>query len=353
MQKQSSSLRVANTLTLLKMPQNDILVVNVLKQKQYSLLKSSIEKCRIKTAEELLDDVKDVSSNDYSLIKGYFEDHNFEEFKRLFLSSYDESKLDDVLLNECDVLCSDYIEPSIHFEKGPFKDICLKLLNKILPMKICPIYRLKTVTAQTSYQRTSSVSNVDSDSLSNERVPSYHRIGKEIWYPAYEGFGEGIFITCETDPIDFFNLTEIYDVWQSEIHAIKAGKRKDLKNPTFVWWHTLSHAIINSLSLYCGYNSSALKERVYVHPQGGILIYNTSPGDDSGMGGLVDITNDFQPVLDNAIENILNCSNDPLCIEEIIQPGRVNGSACHNCLLISETSCEHRNMLLDRHFFTD
>lgn len=137
------------------------------------------------------------------------------------------------------------------------------------------------------------------------------------------------------------------------INNINKGFRPDIDNPVFVWWHTLSHAIINSLSLYCGYNSNSLKERVYIHPNGGILIYNTSPGEDCGMGGLSEVVNIFDVVLENALDNIISCSNDPLCIEENIEMGKVNGAACHNCLLISETSCEHRNMLLDRHFFIE
>ena len=56
-------------------------------------------------------------------------------------------------------------------------------------------------------------------------------------------------------------------------------------------------------------------------------------------------------VLKNAINTLLVCSNDPLCSSVEIKDGGVNGSACHNCLLVSETSCEHQNSLLDRNFF--
>ena len=42
---------------------------------------------------------------------------------------------------------------------------------------------------------------------------------------------------------------------------------------------------------------------------------------------------------------------DPANYNEEIGNNKVNGAACHNCLLISETSCEHRNTLLDRHLF--
>jgi len=45
------------------------------------------------------------------------------------------------------------------------------------------------------------------------------------------------------------------------------------------------------------------------------------------------------------------CSNDPVCAfhapsQHDQQP--LLGSACHGCLLISETSCEQRNDFLDR-----
>ena len=94
------------------------------------------------------------------------------------------------------------------------------------------------------------------------------------------------------------------------------------------------------------------KERIYINgDNAGILIYNTSPGEDSGMGGLVETVNSFDIVLKNAMNTLLFCSNDPLCYNEEIGNNKVNGAACHNCLLISETSCEHRNTLLDRHLF--
>lgn len=43
------------------------------------------------------------------------------------------------------------------------------------------------------------------------------------------------------------------------------------------------------------------------------------------------------------------CSSDPVCIDSLGQ-GRdsMNLSACHACTLISETSCEEFNVLLDR-----
>jgi hypothetical protein len=50
------------------------------------------------------------------------------------------------------------------------------------------------------------------------------------------------------------------------------------------------------------------------------------------------------------------CSNDPVCAQH--NPANqheqrfLHGAACHGCLLISETSCEHHNEFLDRALVT-
>lgn len=46
------------------------------------------------------------------------------------------------------------------------------------------------------------------------------------------------------------------------------------------------------------------------------------------------------------------CSNDPVCAQHDPSSGHesrfLHGSACHGCLLISETCCEQQNDFLDR-----
>ena len=50
-----------------------------------------------------------------------------------------------------------------------------------------------------------------------------------------------------------------------------------------------------------------------------------------------------------ALEEATWCSADPLCGENRAQGfGSLNYAACHACTLISETSCEATNSLLDR-----
>ena len=50
-----------------------------------------------------------------------------------------------------------------------------------------------------------------------------------------------------------------------------------------------------------------------------------------------------------ALQKAQWCSSDPVCIETRGQgTDNSNLAACHGCLLVSETSCEEGNRLLDR-----
>jgi hypothetical protein len=104
-----------------------------------------------------------------------------------------------------------------------------------------------------------------------------------------------------------------------------------------------------------GYSSAAIRERVFIdvnetnaEENGGILLYTAQPGGDGTLGGLIALVPEFERVIRGALRNIDACSNDPLCGEEQFGYGKYNGAACYACSLISETSCEHRNMRLDR-----
>lgn len=62
-------------------------------------------------------------------------------------------------------------------------------------------------------------------------------------------------------------------------------------------------------------------------------------------------------LLGAAVEKMQVCSNDPICSDSTPQAhfdgSLVNGAACNACLLVPETSCEMRNMLLDRLMLSD
>lgn len=363
-QKQSSSLRLPYTRTLLKIPTFDESVFDLFNNSFFSFYLDIKNKEEL-TKEILKNDlINKLSIEEFWILEDFLEKNSisklFEEYHKVdqreasFTNAVDE-----------EFYAIKYVDDdTANFSRSDFIPYDLIGLNYEFPLEVSAIYKLTTVTAQLSYQRKPhSPENNNSDELEDDY--KFIPIGYEdenvdphkMWYPAYKGVGEGIFITSDENPFNYNdNLNKTIEKWNTcKINAL--SDRPETKNPLFVWWHTLSHAIIKSLSLSCGYSSASLHERVYLDEeteQGGILIYNTSPSDDSGMGGLVDLVFDeleFKKVLRNAMNTLLVCSNDPLCSSVTLKDGGFNGSACHNCLLVSETSCEHQNQLLDRNFF--
>jgi len=141
-----------------------------------------------------------------------------------------------------------------------------------------------------------------------------------------------------------------FNLW---LHEHEGSKRKYFGLP-FYMLHSLSHLLLTAISLECGYPPSSLRERVYAWQptsQYGILLYTGSPDAEGTLGGLVEAGKRIRSHLSRALETGRLCSNDPVCAfhapaQHDHQP--LLGSACHGCLLISETSCEQHNDFLDR-----
>ena len=124
--------------------------------------------------------------------------------------------------------------------------------------------------------------------------------------------------------------------------------------------HSLSHALMTEIALDCGYPASALKERIYALPPAapegplrcGLLIYTATAGTQGTLGGLVEVADRFSVVLHGALRRLEVCSSDPVCADHDpvthADDRATHGAACHGCLLIAETSCEARNLFLDR-----
>jgi hypothetical protein len=225
-------------------------------------------------------------------------------------------------------------------------------------IRITPVNRLRVVMVQTGYRRLDPLNPV---------VDRVFDDGQHSWYPGVELFGEGIFIdlnpdTQTTSPARHFPFYSAaasawFDVWldpDSFGRVMHPDEHYQL-HPVFVWWHTLAHRLMNALAVDSGYSAAAVRERVFVDVDdqtgeagGGILLYTSQPGGDGTLGGLVALVPEFERVLHRALDTIDTCSNDPLCGEERFAPGKYNGAACYACALVSETSCEHRNMQLDR-----
>ena len=199
------------------------------------------------------------------------------------------------------------------------------------------------------------------------------------WLPAIEQFGEGFFLQFAPDALDHWlsrpkvidrarQLLDGADAWitakRARGMAVNANTHKEKVRPEYIMAHSLAHALMTEVAIDCGYPASALKERIYLlarlpgQPiQCGILIYTATAGNQGTLGGLVEVTQRFSRVLKSALERERLCSGDPVCADH--DPARadddrmLHGAACHGCLLISETSCEARNVHLDRALLVD
>ena len=205
--------------------------------------------------------------------------------------------------------------------------------------RVTPVSRLRMVFVQKAYQRM--------DPQSGDEVSTAFTWSGQKWYPGVALFGEGIFLDLDGAPLSLTGprATE----WQRR-HDAAPGPEPRL-HPVHVWWHTLAHRLLQALAIDSGYSSAAIRERVYLThsagaTRGGLLLYTVQPGGDGTLGGLIALVPRFDQVLDAAMRDLATCSNDPLC-EQAPQLG-AEGAACYSCLLASETSCEHRNLGLDR-----
>lgn len=227
--------------------------------------------------------------------------------------------------------------------------------------RIVLVHRLREVIAQVGFTRfEAEMPDIDGELSLEVRRASLDVEPK--WVPAIENRGEGVFIS--------FSKTAI-DQWQQQ-PAVK-NRERDLLNGYIQWCrrrgitvdttkfpglpyimlHSLSHLLITTVSLECGYAASSIRERIYAGESGyGILLYTGTSGSEGTLGGLVQIGKRIEHHLAAAIEFGKLCSNDPVCAQHKPDDTQVerflHGAACHGCLLTAETSCERRNEFLDR-----
>jgi len=181
------------------------------------------------------------------------------------------------------------------------------------------------------------------------------------WFPAIENRGEGLFLQLNSQAVmNWLSRTAV----NQRLIALALGHKRwgeDRKSKRpfpggpYVLLHTLSHLLIQSLSMRCGYPASSIRERIYADTKAehfGILLYTGSPDAEGTLGGLVQQARHIEDHLAQALRMAALCSNDPVCAYHL--PGEslecrwLHGAACHGCALVAETSCEMRNDYLDR-----
>ncbi|MFJ5076098.1 DrmB family protein [Streptomyces sp. NPDC088553] len=183
------------------------------------------------------------------------------------------------------------------------------------------------------------------------------------WLPAMEVRGEGVFLRLDG--------TRLAEWGRSTAVAARAERMRTAHErliaqraadptrvpdspatPRMVLLHTLAHVLINEWSLDAGYPAGALRERLYADDDmAGILVYTATSDSAGSLGGLVaqGEPDRLADTIRGAVHRAEWCSSDPLCVEsEASGTGGANLAACHACVMLPETSCEHNNLLLDR-----
>ncbi|MET7813312.1 DUF1998 domain-containing protein [Streptomyces sp. NPDC005395] len=183
------------------------------------------------------------------------------------------------------------------------------------------------------------------------------------WLPAMEVQGEGVFLRLDESRLDTWEKAPAV---AARVERMRTAHQRVLEQraedpsqavespatPRMVLLHTLAHVLINEWSLEAGYPSASLRERLYAaDDMAGVLVYTATSDSAGSLGGLVA---QGEPVeLDRAVRSAIRraewCSSDPLCMEaEAAGSTGTNLAACHACVMLPETSCEHNNILLDR-----
>ncbi len=181
------------------------------------------------------------------------------------------------------------------------------------------------------------------------------------WFPAVENRGEGVFIQLRADAVKSWlgrrAVKQRLDALGSGHKRWTEARKSERLFPggPYVLLHTLSHLLIQSMAMRCGYPASSIRERIYADAQAerfGILLYTASPDAEGTLGGLVQQARHLEDHLTQALSMSALCSNDPICAQhapgESMEGRWLHGAACHGCALVAETSCEMRNDYLDR-----
>lgn len=225
---------------------------------------------------------------------------------------------------------------------------------------VVQLHRLREILALVGFTRFEAVTP-DTNGEYETDVERAHLALEPQWFPAVENRGEGIFIQFRESAVKAWSereaviaridgLIQGHDLWMAD----RKSKRPFPGGP-YVLLHTLSHLLIQSIAMRCGYPASSIRERIYADREGGpygILLYTGSPDAEGTLGGLVQQARHVEDHLLAALRMATLCSNDPICAQH--EPGAslekrwLHGAACHGCTLVAETSCEMRNDYLDR-----
>lgn len=363
MLRSQSSLRIPKLITVITIPPYDSNAYFILSDASIKILLAQ-KKPEEWERGELVKSLEAVHGNSPELIsrdqldriKEIADDELADAISRNSNSDEGQISVEDVMRSEFKALKNgaEYGAPPITSKGRTQFEMNLQSVREVSiasgTLRIAPVQRLRAIIVQQGYTRTST------DTSKASLVETYLRKDRAVWYPGIELLGEGLFLDFKDDHAISFGKE--HEQWLTKFSSDPQKNKKF--HPMFVWWHTFSHAIINMLSIDSGYSAASIRERVYFdcdadgeNPRGGVLLYTSQPSGDGTLGGLLAMADDFQRRIIHIRERMRNCSNDPLCSSGHPEQDRNNGSVCYACLMLSETSCENMNSMLDRNLMGD
>ncbi len=295
-----------------------------------------------------------------SIMKGLaLSDNEIQTVKSRFLKEPGDDKEEEMKFSEYDVFANQN-----RVDNEYLKTTTIALPESMVPYfeKICQVPLLCITKTQLNFFRIQSPVPTR-NAVGGIDYPEGQKLSK--WskdqitvYPAIQEYGEGLFFQFKEESLKQWDIQ--FNTDETIKNRYKNNETEDDNNMLsvilgkygnphrFYLLHTFAHSIIKELEFSCGYPSASLSERIYFSDRMcGVLIY-TAEGSEGSMGGLVWQGKDtlIERTIKRAMDRARHCSSDPICWEH--DKETMNLAACFSCEMISETSCEFRNMGLDR-----
>ena len=288
----------------------------------------------------------------------YFSEYPRDEFDVALAKRLDDIKeFTEIKRMEYDAI-THHDDPVYRCNKKHFKAEEDPLPQYLTPYfsRIIRITRLREVKVLLGFTR---VDAPDPDADEQPNIVYLNKGSKgERWLPAVDINGEGVFIEFNQDSLKTWlsnekvsALSKAYESGYKAYCDSREWKVTALRNAVYTLIHTFSHLLIKQMSMESGYSSTAIRERIYFGDKmAGVLLYTGSPDKEGSLGGLVELgaIEHMIPIMRNAFQEALLCTNDPECLHNQPNGENINGAACHSCCMISETACENGNRMLDR-----
>lgn len=288
----------------------------------------------------------------------YFSEYPRDEFDVALAKRLDDIKeFTEIKRMEYDAI-THHDDPVYRCNKKHFKAEEDPLPQYLTPYfsRIIRITRLREVKVLLGFTR---VDAPDPDADEQPNIVYLNKGSKgERWLPAVDINGEGVFIEFNQESLKNWlsnekvsALSKAYESGYKAYCDSREWKVTALRNAVYTLIHTFSHLLIKQMSMESGYSSTAIRERIYFGDKmAGVLLYTGSPDKEGSLGGLVELgaIEHMIPIMRNAFQEALLCTNDPECLHNQPSGEDINGAACHSCCMISETACENGNRMIDR-----